>query len=98
MDEEKGFSVQQLLVFCRRAKREHAALFTHWDPATVTLPDTDLMARVGKEHLSGYLYDHTRDALVAKAAALTRGLAIDSSATKAEVGSLASCFASAYSQ
>jgi hypothetical protein len=84
-DASSPFSVQQLLVFCRRAKREHAALFAQWDPTAVVVPEADVMVRAGKEHVSGFLYDHTRDALVAKAVALTRGLAIDNAMTKAEV-------------
>jgi hypothetical protein len=81
----RPFSAQQLLVFCRRAKREHAALFEQWDPAQVRVPEAEVLARAGKEHVSGYLYDHTRDALVSKAVALSRGLAIDAAMTKAEV-------------
>jgi hypothetical protein len=82
---DRPFSAQQLLVFCRRAKREHAALFEQWDPAQVTVPEAGVLARAGKEHVSGFLYDHTRDALVSKAVALSRGLAIDAAMTKAEV-------------
>ncbi len=82
---EAVWSSQQLLVFCRRAKRECPSLFQDWNPSRLVLPRRDALMKAGKEMVCGFLYDHTRDALVSEAQTLTRGLVVESGTTKAEV-------------
>jgi hypothetical protein len=83
------YSSQQLLVFCLHAKQKHSNLFENWNPRDVAVPEHEVLLSAGKECVSGYLYDHTRDALVSKAQLLTNGLQVDQSTTKAEVSIVA---------
>jgi hypothetical protein len=68
-----AFATTELLRFLRRAKREHPFAFEGLDTHALDWNVASLK-KMGVEQASGFLFEHTRDTLVARAVELVRYL------------------------
>ncbi len=81
--ESAVFSTTDLLRFLRRTKREHPDMFDGSRVLSVGPRQLAKIAALGRENASGFLYEFTREALVA--AAVDLGEVVLDNASKAEI-------------